>query len=165
MESLTLEQVYYVGELVGVVIVVVSLIYVGRQLSQNNRSQRIAAIQSHNDTYRQNLSLLADHSEAWIAGLTDFSNLDAPKQIEFAMVIQCIFRHIEQSYFMVTEGVLKECTYLATVSNSNNIMAYPGAKDWWLSRRSYFNEEFVLSLESHMNEQDAKDIYLIREKE
>jgi hypothetical protein len=165
METLTLEQAYYIGELIGLVIVVVSLIYVGQQLSQNNRSQRIAAVQLHNETYRQNLSFLAEHSEVWIEGLNDFSNLDAAKRVEFGMVIQCVFRHVEQSYFMMTEDVLKEGTYLSVVSNASNILAYPGAIDWWRTRKEFFDGEFIQSLESHLKLHEATDLYQIREKE
>lgn len=52
MEIVTLEQAYYTAEIIGIIAIVISLIFVGRQLSQNNRSLRIAAIQLHNDTYR-----------------------------------------------------------------------------------------------------------------
>ena len=165
METMTLEQVYYFAEIIGVVIVIISLIYVGKQISQNNRSQRIAAVQVHNETYRQNLSFLAGHSEIWIEGLNDFSNLDAAKKVEFGLVIQCVIRHVEQTYFMMTEGVLKEGIYLVNVSNASNIMAYPGAVDWWRTRREFFGVEFVQSLESHMKLHETTDLYQIREKE
>ncbi len=108
MGTMTLEQASYLAEIIGVVLLIMSLIYVGKQISQNNRSQRITAIQLHNDTYRQNLSLLADHTEVWIAGLQKYSKLEASKQVEFGMIIQTILRHIEQSFFMMREGVLKE---------------------------------------------------------
>jgi len=163
MESLTLEQAYYFAEIIGVVIVIMSLIYVGKQISQNNRSQRMAAVQSHNDTYRQNLSLIADHTETWIAGLKGYSDLDAPRKVEFGMVIQALIRHIEQSYFMVREGVLEENTYLSALSNASNVLSYPGAREWWLTRREFFDLGFIESLESYMKKIETKDIYQIIE--
>ena len=161
METLTLEQVSYLADIIGIVIVIMSLIYVGKQISQNNRSQRISAVQLHNDTYRQNLSLLADHAEVWIAGLQKYSQLEASKQIEFGMIIQSILRHIEQSHFMMREGVLKENTYAATLSNVSNIMSYQGTKDWQHTRRAYFDAEFTTSLETYMEKNEGEDLYQI----
>ena len=35
MENITLEQMYYIGEIIGVIAIIASLLYVGRQLQQN----------------------------------------------------------------------------------------------------------------------------------
>ncbi len=77
------------------------------------------------------------------------------------MIIQTILRHIEQSYFMVREGVLKESTYVATLSKFNNIMSYQGAKDWWHTRRAFFDAEFTNSLDPYMEKNEGKDLYQI----
>ena len=49
MESLTLEQAYYIGELVGVVVVIASLIFVGLQIRQNTEVSRLTAAQAYAD--------------------------------------------------------------------------------------------------------------------
>lgn len=78
------------------------------------------------------------------------------------MIIQSLVRHIEQSYYLMKEGALKESTYVAAMSNACNILAYPGAKDWWITRREFFDADFAESLASYMKEYKSKDIYKIR---
>jgi hypothetical protein len=159
MDSLTLERMSNIGELIGAILIIVSLIYVSRQIAQNNRAQRVTAIQLHNDTYHKNLALLADHADIWIDGLQNFSNMTPPKQVEFGMLIQSVVRHIEQAYMIKKEGLLSERTYNAALSNLSNVMAYPGAQDWWLTRRETFDVEFSESLECWMRENAPKDVY------
>jgi len=161
MDSMTLEQMSNIGELVGAILIIVSLIYVSRQIAQNNRAQRVAAIQSHNDTYHKNLALLADHADIWIAGLKNFSDMTPQKRVEFGMLIQSIVRHIEQAYMIKKEGLLSERTYNTALGNLSSIMSYPGAQDWWLTRRETFDSEFSQSLESWINENSPKDVYSI----
>ena len=159
----SLEQAYYIAELAGLILVVISLVYVGKQLSQSNRAQRISAIQVHKGAYLQNLWSLAEHSDAFVSGLASYTDLDPPRKVEFAMAIQALIRHLELSYLMVKEGVLSERTYLLVLANANNVLSYPGAKDWWETRRAYFDPEFVESLTGYMRDHKPVDQYQIRQ--
>ena len=156
---MTLEQMSNIGELIGAGMIIVSLIYVSRQLAQNNRAQRITAIQLHNDTYQKNLAMLADHAEIWVDGLRSFSNLSPSKQVEFGMLIQSIVRHIEQAFMIKQEGLLNERTYKAALANLSNVMSYPGAKEWWVTRKDTFDPDFVISLESQIGKSRQTDLY------
>ena len=51
METLTLEQAYYLGELLGVIAVVTSLIYLALQLRQNTLSIRMSNVQALSSQY------------------------------------------------------------------------------------------------------------------
>lgn len=51
METLTLEQAYYLGELLGVIAVVASLIYLTLQLRQNTLSIRMSNVQALSSQY------------------------------------------------------------------------------------------------------------------
>ena len=164
MDPLTLEQMSNIGELIGASLIIVSLIYVSRQLAQNNRAQRVTAIQLHNDTYHKNLVMLADHSETWIEGLSNFSQLSPSKQVEFSMLIQSVVRHIEQAYMIKNEGLLSERTYKSALTLLSNVMSYPGAKDWWLTRKETFDIEFAASLEAQMRMNPEADPYGLRDE-
>jgi hypothetical protein len=165
MDPLTLEQMSNIGELIGASLIIVSLIYVSRQIAQNNRAQRVTAIQLHNDTYHKNLVMLADHSEAWVEGLIRFSELSPAKQIEFAMLIQSVVRHIEQAFMIKNEGLLSESTYNSALALLSNVMSYPGARDWWLTRKETFDVEFAASLDTQMKKNSNADPYGLRDKE
>ena len=165
MDPLTLEQMSNIGELIGASLIIVSLIYVSRQIAQNNRAQRVTAIQLHNDTYHKNLVMLADHSETWVEGLSSFSELSPSKQVEFAMLIQSVVRHIEQAFMIKNEGLLSEPTYNSALALLSNVMSDPGAKDWWDTRKETFDAGFAASLETQMRKNPKADPYGLRDKE
>ena len=165
MDTQTLEQMSNIGELIGASLIIVSLIYVSRHIAQNNRAQRVTAIQLHNDTYHKNLVMLADHSETWIEGLSSFSALSPSKQVEFAMLIQSVVRHIEQAFMIKNEGLLSEPTYDSALALLGNAMSYPGARDWWLTRKETFDIEFAEPQETQMKKNPNADPYGLHDKD
>jgi len=79
MTTLTLEQIYYIGELAGVIALITSLIYVGKQLRQNTEQMRTnAAIVNAQWVSNIQATLLnnRDGAECWVKGGTDFNSLD-----------------------------------------------------------------------------------------
>ncbi len=159
MDPLMLEQVSNMAEIIGVIMIIISLIYVGREISENNRAKRIAAIQVHNDAFRMNLSLVADHAASWAKGLESYSTLVTSEKVEFAAVMQSSIRHLEQSYFMMNEGVLRESLFNNARMLVRDLMSYPGTKEWWITRRAYFDSEFVESLEAYIHGNAGKEMY------
>jgi len=67
MNTQLLEQIYYVGELVSVVAVVVSLIYVGIQVRQNTRAVRSSTLQNIAEAQLNVHGLLAGHNALYWA--------------------------------------------------------------------------------------------------
>jgi hypothetical protein len=43
MENITLEQIYYIGELIAVIAVIASLLYAGKQMKQNTEAMQVNA--------------------------------------------------------------------------------------------------------------------------
>ena len=74
-----LEQIYYVGELVGVAAVIASLLYVGRQVRQSNTAMRNSA----STEFANGLNALTvamvmnrEFAEVWAKGEQQFQELD-----------------------------------------------------------------------------------------
>ena len=75
-----LEQIYYIGELVGVAAIIASLLYVGRQFRQNNTAMRNSA----STEFANGLNALTvamvmnrEFAEVWAKGEQQFQELDA----------------------------------------------------------------------------------------
>ena len=131
-----------IGELAAAIAVIISLVYVGKQLSQNNRNQRIAALQAHNEAFRENLSLIAGHADLWVTGLDNYPNLSAGENAEFSFQIHASFRHLEQAFLLNKEGVLSDDALDKSMRLICGLYFYPGCKIWWHSRKEYFDNEF-----------------------
>ena len=79
METMTLEQMYYIGELVGVIALVTSLIYVGKQIRQNTETMQVNAAGTQAQWVSEVMERVMysrDNSEWWIKGETKFNTLD-----------------------------------------------------------------------------------------
>ena len=64
METLTLEQAYYIGELFGVVAVVTSLIYLAIQLRQNTKSIRLGTLHDNTTLWVRIMNMHGHSQEA-----------------------------------------------------------------------------------------------------
>ena len=79
MESLTLEQIYYIGQTIAVVALIISLIYVAKEVHQNTTMLRM---NNSNEFIRWNTGLAGsiatqrEVGETWIKGDSDFDSLD-----------------------------------------------------------------------------------------
>lgn len=79
MESITLEQIYYLAELTGVIAVVISLVYVGRQVRQNTEIMQMNAVSEQTQWSTEVISYVfnnRDTAEYWAKGKTEFDSLD-----------------------------------------------------------------------------------------
>jgi hypothetical protein len=95
MELLTLEQVYYVGELLGVIAVVASLIYLALQLRQNTLSIRMSSIQALSSDYIGFVGMVAQSeglADVFLHGLENIESLANTDRIRFRMILSHMFR-------------------------------------------------------------------------
>lgn len=79
METMTLEQMYYIGEFIAAIAVIASLIYVGKQLRQNTIQMQINAATIFSqwaDSVFSRISTDREVAEVWYKGKSDFSSLD-----------------------------------------------------------------------------------------
>jgi hypothetical protein len=79
----TLEQLAYLAEIIGVVLMVVSLTYLAQQFRQNTEMARVAAAEQGVQRDFDIVSLLLENkelTEVWVKGESDFESLDAALQ-------------------------------------------------------------------------------------
>lgn len=79
MESFTLEQFSYLADVIGMIAVVASLIYVGKQLQLNNQQMRMSAVTSYADFVKEiqiPIALNREFAELWVKGGTELASLD-----------------------------------------------------------------------------------------
>ena len=156
---MNLEALSTIVQMIAALAVIGSLIYVGKELSLNNRNQRLIALQTHNEAFRENITLAATHAGTWVAGLDRYPELTPEENARFGFVIHASFRHIEQAHMLVNEGVLPEATYRKTMALGSSLCAYPGGGRWWAARKQHFDDDFVAAVERILAGNDAKPMY------
>jgi hypothetical protein len=105
---MTLEELNYIGELVGVVALVVSVLYLARQVGESNDLNRT-------DTFRSIFQGMAAYSsemfnpenaKLMVKGYRDFGSLSPVEKVRFDHLLANYFNYAEDSYNSARVGLL-----------------------------------------------------------
>src|SRR4026208_2014128 len=134
------EAISAIGQIVGAFAVVISLIYVAREIRRNARAERLAQM----DTVIRWLGELVAHphlTELYYRGIHDFESLEGADLVGFSALLGQGFRILEDSYYLQAEGQLEARVWHGYKALMRDVIAYPGVQAWWRSRSHWFSEE------------------------
>lgn len=150
---MTLEDLGNIGEFVGAIGVIVTMIYLAyqirqntRQLEQNALNARAAAVNASLLSARENRLAIfgsAEVSEILVRGLADPAKLDEVEQYRFRMVIQnatdaMMVTHAETAI----TGYSPEVWETQGVNLARRIIGSAGGRWFWKSYRAEYPAEF-----------------------
>ena len=139
------EAISAVGQIVGAVAVVISVIYLALQVRSNARQTRLASMRSMSDAFNGFLQGLAGNpqmGELWYRGVTDYESIKGGDLPRFNALIDHLFRIFEDMYYQKLEGHLDPRVWRGFEAPMRDIIAYPGIQAWWRSRAHWFSKEF-----------------------
>ena len=135
------EAIGAIGQIVGALVVVVSLIYLAREIRTNARSARIPSL--HVNRW---LGELVEHphlAELYYRGIQDFRSLKSGDLVRFSALMDQVFYIFRELYFQHLDGHLDPRLWGPTEAAMRDINAWPGVQAWWRTARHLFNKEFV----------------------
>jgi len=138
------EAISAIGQLVGALAVVISLIYLATEVRSNARATRLASMRSMSDSFHRILQQLAEHphlSELYYRGIHDFESLEGADLVRFGALMAQLFRVYEHTYYQELEGHLDPRLWRQIEMPMRDINAYPGVQAWWRSRSHWYSEE------------------------
>ena len=138
------EAISAIGQIIGALAVVISLIYLAREVRSNARATREALMRSISDGFTQWIQQLSAHPELrelYYRGIHDYESLEGADQVGFGVLMFEMFRRNEELYYLRLEGQLGSQIWLETGMREFN--AYPGVQAWWRLRTHFFTEEYV----------------------
>jgi len=143
------EAVSAVGEIVGALAVVVSLIYLASQIRMQNREARAASVHQVIEGHRIALATLLEPEMAdiWSSGVTDIDSLSPSQRLRFVVHLMLALRSFEDAYFQWREGRLESDTWISLVSSIHSVKSTASFDWFWKQRRHYlmFPNQFQLS--------------------
>ena len=131
-----------IGQIVGAVAVVISLIYVAREIRSNARAARMAST----ETFIRYLGQLVEHPhlrELYYRGIHNFDSLEGADLIGFGVLMTQLFSIYKEMYYQRLDGHLDPRVWHEVEAALPDIIAYPGVQAWWRLRSHWFSEEFV----------------------
>ncbi len=146
------EAIGAVGETLGAIAVLLSLLYLGMQIKQNTRSLKSAAYQaaiaSMSDMARATGTDLQTARVVRIFLQEDMADLSEDEFMMATSYLTGLFRNFENFYYQHETGAMEDHLW---VGMRNSMVGYhhmPNVRSWWDQRKSIYSPQFVAFLEA-----------------
>lgn len=164
---MSLETIYYISQIIAVLAVLASLIFVGIQIQQNTEqakdANRLARAQMHQQiadgfTEAMSLTLQIDDEiveSVFMNGITDQAGV--AEMQKFSALMLGLLKHLENVFYQHKEGFVANEYWQSTCNYLILLLGRHGARQWWDKRKSVFANEFTqfvdeLEQSSHFEE-------------
>jgi hypothetical protein len=148
---MALEQFAYLAEIIGVVVVTASLIYLAKQIRQNSKQLESQSYQTWVASNLQiNMSISDPALSAIVAeGNLDSANLSDKSYVAYAMTHLSLMQMAQAADYLYRSGSLDRDLWQGEMSRAAGILAMPGVRQWWdAGGNTQLTERFVKQLES-----------------
>ena len=120
-----------IGELVGAVAVLATLLYLAAQVRQGTELARGASTREVNNAFREAVDGLADHRAEFLKGLHRFGSLSKDEQWSFAFLVSPLVACLEQTIAMRDQGLENSDTVETYGGVVVAMLREPGGREWW----------------------------------
>ena len=134
-----------VGEIVGAMAVVATLVYLAIQIRQNTAQNKAASHQAISDSLNEINFLFAksaDVSELWLKGMQDRVGLTDGQRWQFDAMARAYFHVCETMFVQAELGAGDRGIMVAEERGMKIVLAMPGGREWWMENPFGFSEEF-----------------------
>lgn len=134
-----------IGEIVGALAVVASLVFVGFQLLHNTRALRLQATNEILTQFEEQLVQLADNEELarlLFEGVPQPESLEGMDRYRFTLLCQRVFFYLAKAHYQFRSGTLETEMWEAIHSQLANFMNAPGMAQYWRNHGGNFPAAF-----------------------
>jgi hypothetical protein len=142
---MTLQDFASIGELLGAVGVIISLIYLAAQVQQNTAALRASSITGVTDRTADSMGMVATDQELAKLlgkGVAGDSPLDPDERIRFELLMGSWFTHWQGMHRQISVGAIDEELFNAWLPVISFYARNPQVGEWLASSRSALTPEF-----------------------
>jgi hypothetical protein len=150
---MSLNDLANLGQVIGAIAVVISLIYVAYQIRQNTnvvRSATAQAVHEHFANWYQLVAADAELAELATKGLRDYGSLLEQERVRFISAFMAFLSYSQNAFLKWREGLLTPALWLGWEQVRMNLFGAPGGKAFWKDRSYLFGEEFRRYIENDL---------------
>lgn len=150
------------GEFVGAIAVVVTLVYLSKQIRQNTKAMQSATFQHVADSMSMNSEVAVS-----VPGLipillkaqADPSNLNDQERACYHFFLLMAFRRVETYYIQSTLGAVDKSLVQGFDRSALSLLLDGAGRSWWESARTGFSDSFVDWVDRRIESGDLKPIH------
>lgn len=165
--SWTLRGALQVGELLAAVAVVLSVVFVGLEIRQNSRSQVLSVTQGAVSDYIGSLELLAENADLaclYVRAAQDYDGLSGSEKLRFSAFYMSTYYQLQEMHRLVGEEALDADTWSGFHALLKETTRYPGVREWFAVRRSWFSERFQAYIAGLIDAAPPIDAYVFQDQ-
>ena len=151
---MTLEGIYFISQIIAAISIVASLLFVGVQLRQSDRTQRAGSLQSMLDGYRDRTFLPGITSgevmDIWARGLPSIDRLDANEKRRFWFILLNEFMHMQHVMKLRELKMIEPEDYDAWLSYTASLAKTPGGAALWPVAKKVMTPTVMTVIEAHL---------------
>jgi hypothetical protein len=142
--KLSSQKIALLAEIVGGVAVVVSLIYLGVQVRNQNIEARASALQDFYVGWRESTSVFTDESlvELAVKGDKDFESLTETERLRLFASLHSLIRLFEESYLQHRQDRLDPELWAAMNRQFSQLFASSIYQRYWEKRSDWYHIDF-----------------------
>lgn len=141
------------AEVVSAVAIVVSLIYVGIQVTDNTSATR-SATASHANTefidWYEHISADPEIVDVWYRGVREPETLTDQEFLRFVFLVHIIMLQFQNNFYLVEEGTLDKKVLESITLTLTTIKGTAGFDRYWALRKQLFYPEYRMFIEELM---------------
>jgi hypothetical protein len=144
------EAISAVGEIVGALAVVVTLLFVARELRNSHKALSVSALRDTTAQWNQWSEMMAtssDLADIVARGNRAYESLNEAETLRYGAYVQTLFDNVESYRSMVVHHKLEKDLDIV-VSIIRRRIEVPGIKAWWDENTADYDDDFVTWMES-----------------
>ena len=134
------------GELIGGIAIIGSLIYVGVQVKDSARATKSATANDasvHMQAWYLEIGSDAEKSALFLNGMANPDSLSHEQLFQFTMMVHAAFLAFQNAYYLSQEGTLDPAQQRSITNIILGVKDQPGLQVYWNERKTLFNPSFV----------------------
>ena len=148
---MTLDQLANIGEIVGSIAVIISIIYVAIQIRTNTEAERTStyqAVVSDFGALNNTMAGTPELSHMFVEAMEDYHQLSSDEKARISQLFFQCFHYFENMFYQNQKGYLDEEVWTGWKRLMLTYYSRPGFQTWWEHRRNVYSESFALFLET-----------------
>ncbi len=159
---MTLTELGSIGELLGSIAVLISLIYLAMQIRSSTETARTSTYQSVVSDFsalNQSMASTPDLSLMFVNAMEDFESLSPDEKARISQLFFMCFHNFENMYYQHRKGYLENDLWLGWKRLMLTYHARPGFQTWWSIRSDVYSQAFVEFLRTEKIDKPVASYY------
>jgi len=168
--KLKLSELASLAEVIGAVAIVISLVYVGIQVSDSTQAGRSAAANETSSAISSWYSAIGSNQQAsqvFLDGISNPGSLSREETAQFIYLMHGLMLEYQNAYYLSQEGTLEVELQESLTNTILGVKSQPGFLMYWEQRRGLFKTDFKEYMEDLVAtgtpNTDMERLYQLRE--